>query len=92
MSSAELFDALPESRREEIFPEALAQEAMGITGFALPTLYPRVSSRRGQALSLHPFMQGRYLGSGSAAAVLEEARLDGESQFEAIRKYLKEKC
>ena len=35
VASAELFDALPPAERERIFPEARAQEAMGITGFTL---------------------------------------------------------
>ena len=34
-------------------------------------------------------MRGHYLGSGQAAAVLKEARLDGESQFKAIEKFVK---
>jgi len=88
VASAELFDALPREEQERIFPEALAQEAMGITGFTLPTLYRWVRSDRGRNLTLHPYRKGRYLGSGVAAHVLAEAGLDGESQLEAIRKYL----
>jgi len=68
---------------------AYAREAMGITGFTLPTLYRWVQSDRGRAASLHPFMKGHYLGSGQAAAVLKEAGLDGESQFKAIEKYVR---
>jgi transketolase len=88
VASAELFDALPESQRSEIFPEALAQEAMGITGFTLPTLYRWIGSEHGRARSLHPFRQGHYLGSGSADAVLHEAGLDGDAQFKAVTAYI----
>ena len=89
VSSAELFDLLTPAEQRKIFPEELAREAMGITGFTLPTLYRWVQSDRGRAASLHPFMKGHYLGSGQAAAVLKEAGLDGRSQFEAIERYVR---
>jgi transketolase len=89
VSSAELFDLLPPEEREKIYPAAAAQEAMGITGFTLPTLDRWVLSRRGREHSLHPFRKGHYLGSGQADQVMAEAGLDGESQFKAIRGYLK---
>jgi hypothetical protein len=60
---------------------------MGITGFTLPTLYRWVASEAGRRASLHAFIHGHYLGSGQAHKVLEEARLHGEGQFEAIMKY-----
>jgi hypothetical protein len=60
---------------------------MGITGFTLPTLYRWVTSRAGREMSLHAFARGHYLGSGQAHKVLEEARLHGEGQFEAIKEY-----
>jgi transketolase len=88
VASAELFDVLPAEDQERIYPEALAHEAMGITGFTLATLYRWVPSRAGRARSLHPFRKGHYLGSGQGAAVIREAGLDGESQFEAIRRYV----
>lgn len=87
ITSVELFDLLPESRRAEIFPAGLAQHAMGITGFTLPTLYRWVRSEAGIARSLHPFRNGRYPGSGQAEKVMEEAGLDGESQLRAVLKY-----
>jgi len=34
-------------------------------------------------------MRGHYLGSGSAAAVLKEGHMDGESQFKAVVEYVK---
>jgi transketolase len=85
--SAELFDMLPDEEKAQIFPENHALEAMGITGFTLPTLYRWVASEAGRRASLHAFIHGHYLGSGQAHKVLEEARLHGEGQFEAIMKY-----
>jgi transketolase len=88
VASAELFDLLPEDERRRVLPEARAAEAIGITGFTLPTLYRWVTSRAGRAASLYPFMTGHYLGSGPGEAVLAEAGLDGESQAAAIIGYL----
>jgi transketolase len=88
VASAELFDLLPAADRDRIYPEAAAQEAMGVTGFTLPTMERWICSARGRRATLHPFRQGRFLGSGQAGQVLEEAGLDGESQFRAIRRYL----
>jgi transketolase len=88
VASAELFDMLPAADRARIFPEERAREAMGITGFTLPTLYRWVHSHRGREASLHPFQKGHFLGSGQAHFVMAEAGLDGESQFRAIRAYL----
>jgi transketolase len=92
VASAELFDLLPPEEQEKIYPEARAREAMGITGFTLPTLDRWLLSDRGRKSSLHPFRKGHYLGSGQADQVLAEAGLDGESQFKAILKYIKEKA
>ncbi|HSG27299.1 MAG TPA: hypothetical protein VLA34_02375, partial [Candidatus Krumholzibacterium sp.] len=87
VASAELFDLLPEDEQEKIYPESLACEAMGITGLTLPTMYRWVTSRGGRAHTVHAFKNGRYLGSGQAHKVLEEAGLHGEGQWEAVRKY-----
>ena len=89
VTSCELFDLLPEFERERIFPEAHQQEAMGITDFTLATMTRWVRSNYGRAHSLHPFRHGHFLGSGSGAKVMTEAGLDGISQFEAIRAYLR---
>ena len=89
VASAELFDYLPKDERSKIFPDSVAQEAMGITGFTLPTIYRWVSSERGRAATLHPFMKGHFLGSGPGTRVLQEAGLDGESQYKAIAAYVK---
>jgi len=88
VASAELFDLLPEDEQRRLFPAARAQEAMGITGFTLPTLYRWIRSETGLAASLHPYRKGHYLGSGPGEVVLAEAGLDGESQFRAIKAYL----
>ncbi|MCP4545729.1 MAG: hypothetical protein GY835_04570 [bacterium] len=88
VASAELFDTLSEEEREAIFPEARAAEAMGITGFTMPTMYRWITSRRGRSHSLSPFANGHYLGSGQADKVMCEAGLDGNAQVEAIKRFL----
>lgn len=88
VSSAELFDRLPAPERERRFPEARAQEAMGITGFTLPTLARWVRSELGRSASLHPYARGHFLGSGPGHVVLAEAGLDGPGQYRAIRRWL----
>jgi len=88
VASAELFDLLPSAEQRKVFPPARAREAMGITGFTLPTMYRWIRSDRGRQATLHPFQKGHYLGSGQADKVLAEAGLDGESQFQAIKRYL----
>jgi transketolase len=64
VASAELFDLLPAERREAILPADRAAEAMGITGFTLPTMYRWIRSDLGREHTLYPFRGGRYLGSG----------------------------
>lgn len=91
VASAELFDMLSPAEREKIFPASRAADAMGITGFTLPTMYRWVTSERGRAMSIYPFRAGRFLGSGKAERVLEEAGVDGASQFKAIMRFVKEK-
>ena len=89
VSSAELFDSLPEKKKRGLFPEAVAKKAMGITGFTLPTMYRWVTSPHGRAMTLHPFRHGHFLGSGKADLVIKEGGLDGRSQVKAIARYLK---
>ncbi|HLA67800.1 MAG TPA: hypothetical protein VJP05_09980, partial [Acidimicrobiia bacterium] len=84
------FDRLDAAERDRVFPESVAQTAMGITGFTLPTMYRWIRSDRGRAHTLHPFRKGHYLGSGAGAMVVHEAGLDGEGQFTGIREYLDE--
>jgi transketolase len=88
VASAELFDLLPEEEQARLFPEERAQEAMGITGFTLPTMDRWIRSREGREATLHPYRRGHFLGSGQGDAVLEEAGLDGISQYRAVRRYL----
>jgi transketolase len=88
VSSAELFDLLPAAKQRRLFPEVRAREAMGITGFTLPTLFRWVVSDLGRAATLHPFRKGHFLGSGQGEMVLAEAGLDGTSQYRAIKKYV----
>jgi transketolase len=88
VASAELFDLLPEAEQERIFPARLSEEALGITGFTLPTMYRWIRSDRGRKMTLHPFKKGHFLGSGQAQMVMAEAGLDGESQVRAILEYL----
>lgn len=88
VSSAELYNMLPKTEQEKIYPEEKARKAMGITGFTMSTMYQWIPSRKGREASLHPFQKGHYLGSGQAEMVLAEAGLDGESQYKAICKYL----
>jgi transketolase len=88
VSSAELFNLLPLARQRKIFPEERAREAMGITGFTLPTMFRWVRSDLGLSMTLHPFRKGHFLGSGQGEMVLAEAGLDGKSQFRAIKKYV----
>ncbi|HEU5162360.1 MAG TPA: hypothetical protein VFV54_04360, partial [Thermoanaerobaculia bacterium] len=91
IASAELFDYHTEAEREAIFPEKDASDAMGITGFTMPTMYRWIRSDLGRSMSLHPFAKGHFLGSGSGFSVLKEAGLDGESQFNAVLQFLKAK-
>lgn len=89
VASAELFNLLRREEQESIYPEIFAMEAMGITDFTLPTLYRWVRSNEGIRRSLHSFRDGRYLGSGAAAKVLQEAGIHAQGQLEAVRDYAK---
>jgi transketolase len=87
VTSSELFDLLPPTERERIFPEAHQHEAMGITDFTFATMTRWIRSDYGRNHSLHPFHHNYFLGSGSGAMVMKEAGLDGENQFQAIRAF-----
>ncbi len=88
VSSAELFELRDPKEREEVFPDRCAHEAMGITGFTLPTMHRWIRSSWGLDCTLHPFRNGHYLGSGSWKDVMKEAGLDGENQYRAIVDYV----
>ncbi len=88
VASSELFDRLAPAEQESIFPAAAAEQAMGITGFTRQTMYRWIRSARGREFTLHPFQHGHFLASGRGEAVMQEAGLDGASQYEAIRRFL----
>lgn len=88
VASPELFDRRPAEERRAVFDEARGRRAMGITGFTLPTMYRWIQSEHGRAYTMHPFMKGHYLGSGAGDQVIHEAGLDGEGQYQQIRRYL----
>jgi transketolase len=88
VASAELFDLLPPDEQERTFPAAAAEQAMGITGFTLPTMYRWIRSPRGREHTMHPFQNGHFLASGQGEAVMREAGLDGQSQLRAVRRFL----
>ncbi len=87
VASAELFDLLPEEEQEKIFPAALRQEAMGITGFTMPTMYRWILSLQGQKRTLHPYARGRFPSSGQASKVMEESDLHAQAQWDAVKSY-----
>jgi transketolase len=89
ISSAELFDLLPEKEKNEIYPESIAQKAFGITGFTLPTMLRWITGYEERTNILHPFKGGRYLGSGQAEAVLKQAGLDGDNLYKETINYIK---
>jgi transketolase len=87
VSSVELFLSLTQEEQDEIFPPQLGAQAFGITGFTLPTMYHWVTSQQGRARTLHAFSRGHYLGSGQAHKVMQEAGLNGDAQWSAIKEY-----
>ncbi len=89
VASAELFGRLSPAQQEAIFPEHLTFESMGVTDFTLPTMYRWVRSNEGIRRTLHSFREGRYLGSGQAHKVLQEAGIHAEGQLQAILSYAK---
>jgi transketolase len=92
ITSSELFDMLPMSEQEMIFPERHQRDAIGITDFTFATMSRWVRSDYGREHSLHPFRHRHFLGSGPGAVVMAEAGLDGASQFEAIRAYVRDRA
>jgi len=90
ISSLELFELLPAEERNAIFPQERAREAMGITGFTLTTMQRWIQSEKGRELSVHPFRFGRFLSSGKAEKVMQEAGIDAAAQLAAVEKYMAE--
>ena len=91
VASAELFDLLPREERDAIFPESAAMDAMGITGFTLPTMYRWIRSDLGRSNTLHPYVRGHYPGSGNGRIVLAEAGLHADGQYTQIHRYVEER-
>ncbi len=87
VASAELFHRLPEAEQEEILPGRVRRQALGITGFTPSTLWPWLDPARGRGAILHPLSRG-FLGSGRPQDVLKQAGLDGEAQYEHVRRHL----
>ena len=88
VASPELFDRLLDSEKQIIYNEDMAQNAMGITGFTLPTMYRWIQSDLGRKHTMHPFQRGHYLGSGPGDDVIREAGLDGTGQYAGIKNYI----
>jgi transketolase len=88
VTSPELFDRLSPGRRAQVYPWHVAQRAIGITGFTLPTMYRWIASEAGRSCTLHPFKAGHYLGSGAGTMVVHEAGLDGPGQLAGIKRFL----
>lgn len=88
VSSAELYDAHPKEEREALLPYSVRRNALGITGFTLPTMYKWITGFESRYNILHPFRKGYYLGSGTAESVLHQAGLDAESIYEEVLKYI----
>ena len=86
--SRELFLSLDEKEQEKILPLSEQKRAMAITDFTMPTLYCWLKSEIGQKSSLSPFKDGKYLSSGKAPKIYEQAHLDAKSQLKAIKNYL----
>jgi hypothetical protein len=72
----------------ELFDGTLPEEAIGITGFTLATMYRWIRSDLGRAMTMHPFMHGGYPGSGAGPIVVAQAGLDGRSQARRIGEYV----
>lgn len=89
VSSAELYDAHSKEEREALLPYSVRRNALGITGFTLPTMYKWITGFESRYNILHPFRKGFYLGSGTAESVLHQAGLDAESIYREVIKYIK---
>ena len=88
VASPELFDRRPTEKKNSIYNEEMSRNAMGITGFTLPTMYRWIQSDLGRNHTMHPFQKGHYLGSGPGDDVIREAGLDGPGQYAAIKRFL----
>ncbi|MBI2362758.1 MAG: hypothetical protein HYV15_05185, partial [Elusimicrobia bacterium] len=89
VASSELFDLQTKAERDAILPEVLTAHAMALSDFTVPTFRRWVRTDAGTEASLHPLKTHGYLGSGTWDAVVREAGLYGEAQFEAVRAWAK---
>jgi transketolase len=89
VASAELFDLLPKAERDAILPEEVTRRTMMVSDFTVPTFRRWVRTDAGLEASLYPLKSHGYLGSGAWEAVVREGGLHGESQFEAVRAWVK---
>ncbi|MBI5597031.1 MAG: hypothetical protein HY928_13140 [Elusimicrobia bacterium] len=89
VASSELFDLQTKAERDAIVPEVLTAHAMALSDFTVPTFRRWVRTDAGTEASLHPLKSHGYLGSGTWDAVVREAGLYGEAQFEAVRAWAK---
>lgn len=89
VSSAELFDRLPDGEKERIFPSYLRKNALGITDFTWPTLLRWLNEDIRPERCLHPFRDHAYRGSGRWDKVLEEGGLGPSCQWEAIEAWIR---
>jgi len=88
VASAELFDRLEESERNEIFPTGAAASAMMFSGFTVATTYRWITSERGRKFTHYPWKNGFFLGSGTGEVCLEQAGMHPEAQWETIQKFV----
>ncbi len=91
VSSAELFDLLSPEEQEKIFPAKTGENALGITGFTLPTMLRWITGAEARKNILHPFKSGYFLGSGNAESVLHQAGLDAPALLKAVKDFLAKK-
>lgn len=91
VSSAELFDRLPDSEKSKIWNEEMSQHAMGVTDFTLDTMMRWIPTESGRSATLHPFKAGHFLGSGVGPHVLKQGKLAGEDIRDAVIAFAKKK-
>lgn len=91
VSSAELFDLLPQAEQEKIYPAKTGENALGITGFTLPTMHKWITGAEARKHIIHPFKGGHFLGSGNAESVLHQAGLDAPALLKAVKDFMAKK-
>ena len=89
VASAELFDLLPEDEQARLYPEERAQEAMGITGFTLPTMdrWIRSPGRAGGRRSI-PTGGATSWAAARATPSWRRPASTGSASTAAVRRYI----